>query len=32
VVEEADTGRDVRDTFAIEIDRDLDVGLPWWCA
>jgi len=27
VVEEADTGRDVRDTFAIEIDRDLDVGL-----
>jgi len=27
MVEEADTGRNVRDTFAIKINRDLDVGL-----
>ncbi len=27
VVEEADAGRDVGDTLAVEIDRDLDVGL-----
>ena len=27
VVEEADAGRDVRDALAVEIDRDLDVGL-----